>query len=484
MRIAVLASLVLGAFSAGQAQTIELPDLLESVRADHPRMRREARAIELGREAYRRSLASQDWRLASAATYTYWEPTEEDPFTPDVVQNSDLQVSLERPFWSTGGRFALSAGETYRDANLESLDLGGIVIPLGRPYTYETSAYLTYSQPLWRNRGGTLDRLDAELANDAVTWTAIRAREAQEKFLLDIGLRFLDWALLHEQQGIAAERLRLAQEQLAQVSRRREMNLVEEVDLLRARDAVHTAEQGALQIEARYRARRAALAEITQRQDLYDLIPEHDLYAPAALPSADDAVDDILNRTRLMRSLDVAQQQLERQQAAAADAYDPDVTLDLGYGLRRKEGDLGDALGVSKTDAYVALNFRMPLGRRAAKSDVERTRLQMMQLADERREAAIQLESALRALLIEIEQLAEVMRLDLTRIKSAEQKAAEELRLYNQGRGQLTFVINARDQVEQAQFDYAQNAFAYQTLLLQYRELMDELLPDAAEDPF
>jgi outer membrane protein TolC len=467
--------------SASFSQTIELGDLLDTVKQDHPLFRREARAVDVEEERRDQALGAQDWRFSARLAYAYQEPPGDDLFTPRSVHNSDIQVGLERRIWNTGGQLSLSAGESYSDLDLRPFDLGGVAVLPGLPHYFETRVYLSYSQPLWRNCGGALDRLEYELSGFAVEIAETRAAEAQEQFLLDVALRFLDWAFLSDQQGIAGERLRLAEEQLEQVRRRREMNLVEEVDILRALDAVHAAEQGVVQIAARYGSRQAELAEVSQREDLYNLVPRYDLYGLADMPDPESAVGAMLTRSRLLRTLSVARQRLERELAAAVEIQDPELSLDLGYGMRRQEDGFLDALAASKPDAFVALNLRFPVGQREARSRVQQLRLLILQVKDETQEAEIQLESALRALLIEIAQLGEVLQLDRRRIASAQEKAAEELRLYNQGRGQLTFVIAARDEVERAQLSHSQNALVYQKLLFQYREVMDEILPDSTQ---
>ena len=81
----------------------------------------------------------------------------------------------------------------------------------------------------------------------------------------------------------------------------------------------------------------------------------------------------------------------------------------------------------------------------------------------------------MRNLLISIKEMEKVLVLNQEQIESAKAKTREELRLYNQGRGILTFVIQSRDNEEQAKLTYAQNAANYHKLILQYRALMDEL---------
>jgi outer membrane protein TolC len=74
-----------------------------------------------------------------------------------------------------------------------------------------------------------------------------------------------------------------------------------------------------------------------------------------------------------------------------------------------------------------------------------------------------------------------VLKLNQEQIESARQKTEEELKLYNQGRGDLTFVIQSRDNEENAKLTYAQNSIFYHKLILQYHALLDELLPSNGE---
>lgn len=90
----------------------------------------------------------------------------------------------------------------------------------------------------------------------------------------------------------------------------------------------------------------------------------------------------------------------------------------------------------------------------------------------------LDLEAGVVNLLILIRELEKVLALNQEQIESAKAKTEEELRLYNQGRGDLTFVIQSRDNEERAKLTYAQNAAVYQKLILQYRALMDEFLEE------
>ena len=88
----------------------------------------------------------------------------------------------------------------------------------------------------------------------------------------------------------------------------------------------------------------------------------------------------------------------------------------------------------------------------------------------------LDLESSMVSLLIRIVELEKVLALNRAQIESAEEKTEEELKLYNRGRSQLTFVIQSRDNEQNARLSLAENAALYHGLILQYRALLDELL--------
>ena len=64
----------------------------------------------------------------------------------------------------------------------------------------------------------------------------------------------------------------------------------------------------------------------------------------------------------------------------------------------------------------------------------------------------------------------------MSQIESAKEKTKEELKLYDMGRSQLTFVIQSRDNEQNAKLTYAQNATNYHKLILNFSALTDTLL--------
>ncbi|MCK4251372.1 TolC family protein, partial [candidate division WOR-3 bacterium] len=329
--------------------------------------------------------------------------------------------------------------------------------------------------PLLQNFGGRLDRLNYELSQYDIDFTEIQVLENQEGFVLDLGLNFLDWTLLSEQKRIANERLNLAQEQLQQTRRKRQANLVDKVDVLRTEDAARIANQNIVLIQSQFKSKQAELAVLAQSQEIYNLNPEFDLYTLETLPTLDDAVSQLKEKSRILRALGVRREQLSHLSKGYTETKRPQLFLSIGTGLQSGDEEFSNSFDLDKPDVLVALDFHYPFGNRTAKSDIAKTDLELIQIEKDIENVSLNLEAGVRNLLISIKEMEKVLVLNQEQIESAKAKTREELRLYNQGRGILTFVIQSRDNEEQAKLTYAQNAANYHKLILQYRALMDEL---------
>ncbi len=464
----------------GGAQTITMHELFESIKKTHPFFAKEALSSEIEAKTQERYLGAQDWSISASPYYTYQRPASSGLGVPEQIHVVAGQLGVEKALWSTGGRFSLSWKSDYTDQTIPDIVIpftpDNIVIPAGPSKLYTNRVYITYAQPLLQNAGGKLDRLGYELSKYNIDFAEIQAFENQEGFVLDLGIRFLDWVLLSEQKRIAKERFALAQEQLSQIKRRWAANLVEKVDVLRTEDAVRIAEQGLVLIESHWKAKQAELAVLAQSSELYDLSPEYDIYTRETLVEPDEAVSQLMETSRTLNALSVRRDQLSRQLDGFTETSRPQLYFSVGAGLEGGDDEVGGSFELDKPDILVSLDFRYPLGNRTASADVAKTEIELRQMDKDIKNIALELEARVRNLLILIKEMEKVLVLNQEQIESAQAKTKEEIRLYNQGRSDLTFVIQSHDNEEVAKLTYAENAITYQKLILQYHALMDELL--------
>jgi outer membrane protein TolC len=479
MKKSVLLTLLLIAalaFSAG-AETITLDEYLDRLQKTHPFFEKESLSVVIESRAQEGLLGAEDWNLSGTSYYSHQKLLASSAFSPDRLDALGLDATAERAFWKTGGRLSLSWASRFSDQKLPDIVIPSLgTIPTGPSEFYEHKMYAAYSQPLLQNYGGALDRLAYELSEYDIDFTEVQILENQEGFLADLAGRFLDWVLLSEQRRIAEERKLLAEEELERTIEKRKAYLVDQVDVLRAEDAVRIAEQNVVLVESRWKALRAELSVLCRSEDMCQKSPRFDLYQLEQLPSSEEAREQLREQSRILKTLSIRRDQLLFLRDGYQEQTRPQLFLNVGAGLQGGDDQFGDALMLDKPDMSVSLTFRYPLENRTALTNVATATLEIGQLEMEIENISLDLESGVVNLLIQIQELEKVLQLNREQIESAAAKTEEELDLYNQGRSDLTFVILSRDNEQQAKLTYAQNAASYQKLILQYHALMDEFL--------
>lgn len=457
------------------AETITLDEYLDRLQKTHPFFAKESLSVVIESRAREGLLGAKDWNLSGTSYYSHQKLLASSAFSPDRIDALGLDATAERAFWKTGGRLSLSWSSQFSDQKLPQIVIPSLgTIPTGPSEFYEHKIYAGYSQPLLQNYGGALDRLAYELSEYDIDFTEVQIFENQEGFLADLAGRFLDWVLLSEQRRIAEERKLLAEEELERTVEKRRSYLVDQVDVLRAEDAVRIAEQNVVLVESRWKALRAELSVLCQSEDMCQKSPRFDLYQLEKLPSPEEAREQLREQSRILRTLIIRRDQLLFLRDGYQEQTRPQLFLNVGAGLQGGDDQFGDALILDKPDMSVSLTFRYPLENRTALTNVATATLEIGQLEMEIENISLDLESGVVNLLIQIQELEKVLQLNREQIESAAAKTEEELDLYNQGRSDLTFVILSRDNEQQAKLTYAQNAASYQKLILQYHALMDD----------
>ena len=449
------------------AGTISQESFLEQLKQTHPLFEKEKLTAQIEQQKRESYLGNKDWNVRSSLFYLHDEPS----FAvagPEKTDAISITGGLEKAFWSTGGRLSASFSTNYARLTIDPL--------WGLPKSYfENRLAVTYSQPLLRNKGGTLDRLQYELSQFNIDLSDEIAMENEEIFLAQSAAKFLDWVFLGEQHQIVLERLHLSEEELNRTSDKRASNLIDEVDLIRAEDAVRIARQNLLLIESQSKALRSELAVLLQDNSFNDMTPMYNLYETSTLPTPREAAGRLTDNSRLIKALTIRINQQRLVRTGFEEESRTDLTLVAQVGLKNAETSYGRSMAMDIPEARIGLQLGFPVGNRTAKANVARTDLVTMQIEKQLDQLTIELSSALTSLLTQASVLKAVMQLNQEQIESAKRKTAEELKLYDQGRGELTFVIQSRDSEQAARLTYAINALTYHKLLLQVEELTDQL---------
>lgn len=459
--------------AVADVQEITLTEYLDTLRQNHPFFVKEALSRDIEEQQQRGLAGGEDWVIRAGPSYLHEERSQGSPFSAKEKNQFTVGVGMERQFWSSGSSVSLDY-DYYRVKQR-------FAQPIGTFNEYGNGLSLTYSMPLMKNRGGILSRLSLELQSYNIDLSDVVSKENQEGFLEQNGQLFLRWVFVHEQRRIAESRLHLAEEELVRTKKKRRTRIAAEVDVLRTKDAVINGKQNLQQLVSQWRAIQAELALQSGDMSLYQAKPSFDLFGVEEIPTIEVATEMLQNNSRLLKSVDLQLERLSHQQQALKNELKPELDLVLSGGLRSEDARFNDATKFDQPQYRVGLNFRYPLGQRSAKANESKARLQKNQLRQQRASLGRQLEAELGNVVVQLHELEEVMRLNRQQIEVARQKTQEELKRHNQGRSELTFVIQSRDSEQNAQLNYANNAANYQALWLRYRSLNDSLLSAVAE---
>lgn len=450
-----------------KSETISQDVFLNRLKETHPIFEKEELTSQIEQKRRDSYLGSQDWNFQSSIFYSHDEPS----FAVAGPEKTDailINGGLRKAYWSTGGRLSASYSSTYTNLTSDPF--------LGLPDSYfENQFVLSYSHPLFRNKGGTLDRLQFDLSEFDINLSKVIAIENEELFLAKSVDKFLDWVLLVEQHKIIVERLKLSEEELKRTRDKRASNLIDIVDVIRAEDAVRVANQNLLLIESQIKGLRSELAVLLQDSSINMMTPEYELYNSEKLPSVSDAISQMRENSRLLNTLLIRIEQQKVLRAGFEEQSKTDLSLIVQAGLKSSETSFGSSLVTDIPEVRVGLQIGFPFENRTAKANIAQTDLQLLKLEKQTDELEIELSSAVANLITQAIQLENVLKLNQEQINSAKRKTEEELKLYNQGRGELTFVIQSRDSEQAAKLNYAINASTYHKLLLQFKELTDQL---------
>ncbi|KAA3608845.1 MAG: TolC family protein [Calditrichaeota bacterium] len=467
MKLKILFITAISTFVAiqGIGQTITQQEFLDNLKKAHPYFEKENLDAQIEQEEQNSYLGRQDWLINASTSYSHDEP--DIAFSgPDKTDAVSLSGGVERTFWKTGGKLTASFHTSRAEINL----------PPGTPFPgsfYQNKLALTYTHPLLKNKNGFQNKLQFNLKKFDIDASKVRAKENQENFLASAASKYLEWVHLSEQVKIIEERLRLNEKELQRIKKKRAANLINQIDVIRAQDVVSRWKQNLVLVESQWLGLRAELAELSQDEKIMKMQPEYNIYETVEIPSTTEAKNMLKNNSRLVQLYNTRLEQLNHSRLAFKETMKPDLSAFAQINTKNLDESMAESFIMDKPSAIVGLQFSLALDNRTAKSKIKKTDLQTMQLKKQRDDLIISLSGAAANLNVRILQLEKVLDLNQWQIKSAKERTAEEIKLYNQGRGDFTFVIQSQDNEQNAKFTYASNALTYHKLLLEYNSLMD-----------
>jgi outer membrane protein len=465
------------------AETLELT--LEQCRAMALQNNLELRATlidpSIAEEQVKEERARFEATFTANASKTKWDR----PFMNELSglrgtqgEQDRLSVGLNQPFVS-GGTASLSVTDVLTETNATD----SISNPLNEP-----ESQFSFTQPLLRNAGPRTLTSGIRLAN-----IGRQIADAQTKLAVISILSNLDrayWLVYSAQRELEVrkQQYKLAQTQLESAQRLVESGQRAEIEVLRAQAGVTDRLEAIIIAQNALGDRQRALKRLMNRQNLDMQTPT--LVTPATEPVLQryDFDPDHLVSSALENRMEILV--LELQVLQDLDIIDfrknqalPLINFTYQYNIGAAENNRRDAYQVLEGSQfaghYFGLSAQIPLGNQAAKSSLRQILLQRIQRLSTKKNRENLIKS-------EVLNAAEQLRTNWQRILASQQNAIVSGRLYEaekrqfeQGQRTSTVVLDAQNNLDNAQLAELSALVGYQIALVDLAHATGTLLGSA-----
>jgi len=456
-----------------QPNQLSLNSFLTHLYHHHPLFEQEQMSVDRAQFQLQAIAGDQDWLIKHSSFYQHAQDGQTNPSAPQKHTRFNLSSGLNKTFWGSGTQLGITHDYTQQDLYFDfSPNLSQNVNTLSA----------NVAIPLLKNRQGQLSRLNYELQAFEIDLNRLNAQEVQESFLESLGVQFIQWALLIEQQQIAQNRLDIAKAELTRTRRKRDSRLVAEVDLLSAKEAVSQAKAALQTITVQSLGLQAHLSE--QSLHLIGTLsqPDYPLYALPKVNEVDAVLALVKDKARVLSVIDQRLAQSGVQYTGQQHHLRPELNLVLNTSIKSDASELDDAFEVKHPSFGVGLDFAYPLGNRRARQTLAEIGAQKRQLQLLKQQQLHALLAKVREQIVQMNELKTLLELNQRQIQISKRRTKAELKQHNQGKRELSFVLLSRDAEQAARLTYAQNAAQYHQLWLSHQALTDQLLHCSSQD--
>lgn len=433
------------------AQELDLDSFIQTILKHNPGVQKILADNEIAAGNLEASLGIDDGVLSSSLNLSHTEPNGLLASEPNESDGTRLNLAYDRLFSDSGTRLSLAYGNQYtdRDPGLSTY---------GNQY-YQTSFTVRLTQPLLKNMGGIQDRLNIELSQLNHKLALLSSKENLESYITQLANLYIDWYLASRELNISKEVYQQAieQEKLTRTKVKRQVS--ESYELLRAqetREDYYSRWQQAkgrfagLTHKVRYQMNLNALTQNSKiaTNELRPLNPkDSQLLTPKQ--SANNVADYLTKSSRLKNILETLQKQQLIILNAKNNSRKSDLNLSLGYTRHGVDDSFSDAhsSNLNKDDYTLMLEYRYPLGNRAAKGNYQVQLVRKRQVEADTKQRLIDAESNLANLQAQEAQLVIALKSIDRKINIAIRKLKKEQRLYKIGRLDLFELL--KDQTSQ-----------------------------------
>lgn len=439
------------------------------------REKNEQSRIQLNAEVLR---AEWDTHFMTDGSVGYQTLNQTDFLGRDVSKTIDLKVGGQKKFQHNGGvlesHLALNRQEyDYRNASVLS-EMNPLLFS---EYLHYSELGVSYSHPLMENRHNVVAGFSykAEQINKRIQFWA--SLETVEQHLQEVGLWYLEWLFLHYQTQIHDQRLAIALQEKEQMEKRFQSSLVDRVDVLRAVDKYKEVEL--LYVTSKQNLQKATdfFASATGLQPSRIILSggfyetPHDIETFEGLSAHDESL-------RMVKSLLARQELLSLEEESILSSDKPVLDWWISTSLYHEAEELGESMSFEDYAIRTGFTFKESLHQYDTKNRLAMIKSRSEYLKNELQRVRQEVGAKRIQHITELKQLIQLIEMDVEQKELTRDKTAEEIKMFEQGRSQYTFVLSSRDRELQVELNHLNHVYQYHLSKLLWLNASDLLVTE------
>jgi len=436
-------------------------EFIELYKSSHPFFKSQELESEIKQLNFEYYKGVEDWDLKILTKYQDIDNTGFIDASTEELEINTLELSASRKFVDSG--VDINLANTITDKTLDSSDRGNV----------KTS--LDISLPLMKNKFGLNDRLDIDLAKIEIEKHLLDKFEKNEKSIAIALKTFIDLAFYEEQLKINQERFNLAKSEHELSTKKYKASVIDKADMLLQDVTLQNSKKQLIKSEQELAIIKEEIALLINIKSSLVSSTNFDLYKIANIDLSNIKSYLVIN-SRELNSINLEKKLNERKISSYENKTLPNLDLDIGITSEGQKDNISNANSNQKTSWNVGLTYSLPIGQTQEKSELLKARKMIKQSELKYDELLIDLMTLGRKYSQQVDSLKEIINIEKKQILIANERSREQRENYNNGNGEMEFVISAQDSVQTARLNLAESVTQYQKLLIDIKALLDQLI--------
>ena len=454
--------------SAGHlfAEKITIESFISNILEKHPQLELYAENENTVKIRSESALSLEKWIFSIKPFINYFGEASSLQYKSSETKQYGTELSIKTPLGLSGGEIGLSGSAAADYYEPLSADTGDEL--------YKPKITVFFNQSLLKNRGLKESKLlDQELKDD-LNILVLNNKELTEKIIYEFSALYLDWVYLTETIQLMKTRLDFAEKLLQQIKARYNSNLVDAIDILRGEESVVNSRQSLILYQNRLELLVNSLKDELEI-DISNDTPDFDFYEISSAEAQGISFSDI-SENRIFQINLLEKEKLEKTSKRYKLLKQASLDLSVNIGLSGRDEEFGNALSETSTDAGISLTYSGSVLNEKYNNLIDETESKINASELERTSLISEYKSLTNSLIKQLDHNKEILKSYETLISIAAEKTIEERKYYNQGRGELNYIIQSLDFETLQKIKRNEQLLNLKKTCLQLKELSDILL--------